>query len=744
MNPFRFLILGGGAIVRDYHLPALDALGWIDRATVVEPWEENARRIKKAFPSAKILTAPYQEVLANREAIDACDGVLVALPNSLHFDASLRSLQAGRPVLCEKPLALTARECLELDQAARRLGMLLAVGMVRRFTPSLTALRDGLRADLIGEPVRIALEQGGDCRHWSWDTETVLRRDQGGCLVNMGIHFLDFLEWIFGRLEPVSYQDDFAGGVEMNCDLSLRTQGGVPVRVRVSWTHRLKNELRVDGTKGALVMRLEDVSGTQWQALDGSVTAELTAERPFVSGDWQATFSSCFAEQFWQFAAEARGTAPRPRLVQAREAAHSHELIEWAYAERTPRAAAVSRRPELPSRAVAVTGGTGFVGSHLVERLAELGMTSIVVPVRHFRTGSQIARFPMEMKRTNLLDQASCQAAFRGARHVFHLAYDSAGDFTVQSTRTVLQAALAEGVESVVVFGTCTVWAGHEGTEVDEATPPLPGLGEYGASKARMQAECLAFAKQHPEMRVSVVAPGAVYGPRGGLFCATPAAAAKEGTFAWFDGGRGICNYVHVANLIDLAILAATKPEAAGECFIGVDGQTDWRRFLGPLVEPWKETIGDLTLADVQALRQQKGRKTGWKDVARAALASPALMSALSGHPMLGPAKNWFTGAFPDRHRQLQSLRVMREHIRKPQPPARGVTTWMADIYGAGTVRFSSRKARQVLGWEPVVGLEQGMAGCVAWLEDTGVHPGRAMKQQPGERQETIAALEAK
>ena len=371
-----------------------------------------------------------------------------------------------------------------------------------------------------------------------------------------------------------------------------------------------------------------------------------------------------------------------------------------------------------------MTGGTGFVGSHLVERLAELEMTSIVVPVRKFRSGSQIARFPVSMKRIDLLDPASCRNALKGAKHVFHLAYGTEGAnaslVTIEGTRNVLRAALQEGAESVVVFSTCTVWGGCEDKVVTENEPVRPALGNYGRSKAQMQKECLQFAKEHPEMRVSVVAPGSVYGPRSELFCIIPCTAAKAGNFAWFEGGRGVCSPVHVANLVDLAILAAQKTEAHGQVFIAVDGQSNWREFLAPLVEPWLDSIPDFSLAKMKSLKRASGKSGTFKDVVKSVINSSELMAAVSNHPILGTLKEGFSRIFSARRRKLLQLRRVTDRINKPNRIIGGVAAWMADIYGPSTVAFSSAKARKLLGWQPRLSLQEGISMSVEWLKQTG------------------------
>lgn len=723
-QPLRLLILGGGAIVTECHLPALRALGWMEGCEVIEPYARNAQAIQSRYPGVRVSSLPYEQVVTDNARLSTFDAALVALPNTLHLDATERCLAAGLPVLCEKPLALTSAGCLQAAAAARLHGKLAAVAMVRRFTPGLLALRESLHRGMIGDLVSITLEHGCSYSVWPSDTETVLRKDQGGCLVNMGIHFLDYLEWIFGALTPVQYSDDLAGGIEVNCDLQLQTASAVPVALRISWTHELSNVLHVAGTCGSLTMDLGKSEFCTWKSADGQIESVIHASKPFASGDWQPTFEACFVEQFYQFALAVRGVESAAPPVTPEHAAHSHELVEWAYQNRQPavRRLPVPARPSLASASVVVTGGTGFIGSHLVERLAELEMKSILVPVRSFRSGAQVARFPATMQRVDLTSLDSCRQAFRGARHVFHLAYGTSGtnlaEFTVDSTRTVLQAALEEKVESVVVFSTCTVWAGYPEGVINEDHAFKPGMGGYGESKLKAHLETLEFARQHPGMRVTIIAPGAVYGPRSTFFVSRPVEAARAGQFAWYDGGRGICNYVHVSNLVDLAILAAQAPTAHGQTFIAVDGHATWREFLTPLVEPWLDRIPELSSSGLPKANSGPPRTGTLRDIARAMLNAPGVMAAISNHPLLGELKERFIRAFPDRHRSIQQWRPVPEFILKPSAPNPEVAPWVASMFGPDTVQFSSAKARRLLDWQPAIDLHQGLAGTVEWLRE--------------------------
>ena len=225
--------------------------------------------------------------------------------------------------------------------------------------------------------------------------------------------------------------------------------------------------------------------------------------------------------------------------------------------------------------------------------------------------------------------------------------------------------------------------------------PFHPALGDYGKAKATMQLECLRFAEQNPNPRVSIVSPGAVYGPRGGLFCRTPYEMAATGSFAWFDEGKGICNYVYVDNLVDAALRAAREPAAHGECFIVVDGQTTWREFLTPLVEPWLDRIPNFSSQDIKALRRKTIQRGTLRDILVAILNSPEVMAAVSRHRLLGASKEWLARRFPKRHRRIQSLRAIPNEITKPWPAQSRPPLWLAEIFGPGTVRFPQLKRKR-------------------------------------------------
>src|SRR5262249_49342385 len=154
----------------------------------------------------------------------------------------------------------------------------------------------------------------------------------------------------------------------------------------------------------------------------------------------------------------------------------------------------------------------------------------VVAAARSPLTCARIARFPVRLEVVDLLDAGAVRQSMRGVKRVFHLAYgrDGAGrrEVTVEGTKNVVNAAIEEGCESVVVVRTAYVFGRPAGI-VDETKPYQPDGGEYGASKAEMERWCLARARSSGLTRLVVLNPSCVYGPWGGAYSELPASLAR-------------------------------------------------------------------------------------------------------------------------------------------------------------------------------------------------------------------------
>jgi predicted dehydrogenase/nucleoside-diphosphate-sugar epimerase len=727
----KLLFLGGGAVIKELYLPALVRLGWLRQCACVETSERSIEAIRSVCKGLTIHRADYREFLERNDFVSKFDGVIVAVPNVFHEDAVIRSLEKGLHVLCEKPLALTGDACLRLAEAANEAERQLSVAMVRRLIPSVTAIREALHGGLLGDLKSLEIRHGSGFQ-WPSDSGSYFRKENGGLLVNMGVHYLDMIEDWVGPLAPVDYRDDNGGGVEANVYYRLLTASGAQVELGLSFTHELDNRIIVRGTRGEITVSVEEFDGCTWRCFDTGLEGRINAQVPFRFGNRSRDFISAFAEQLAEFGEVIAGRE-LPR-VDARQAAKTLELIEWAYHNRRPLYASrfqTADRPRLTPGRVVVTGGTGFTGGRLVERLSEIGFDDIVVPIRSYRSGANVARFRAERVLTDLLSFKSVQNVVSGARYVFHLAYgkdNNAAQVTIQGTRNVLEAAIQAGAEVVVVVSTCSVFGYPEASKpIDEAFPYRPALGDYGRSKAKAERFALARARSSPKTRIVVINPAAIYGPGGPLFTEFPIRSARRGEFCWIEGGRGKINYVFVDNLIDALLLAAQCPEAHGERFIVSDGYCTMRAFLSPILGSLADTLPNYTGAELQAMESR--RRAGVRELLQV-LTNEEVMEVVNRVPILSAVKKRMERHLGGIYRRLQRKRKMWlaedngiSESSRPIPPA-----WLADIFGPIENVYSAAKARRVLGWLPRVSLEEGQQAAIDWLEILGIFPNEAGK----------------
>ncbi|MCJ7431735.1 NAD-dependent epimerase/dehydratase family protein, partial [Candidatus Bathyarchaeota archaeon] len=178
-------------------------------------------------------------------------------------------------------------------------------------------------------------------------------------------------------------------------------------------------------------------------------------------------------------------------------------------------------------RKILVTGGAGFIGSHLTEKL--LGKGYSVVVLDNMTTGNPenlkpFSKLPnFELKKGDIRDRLAIAEATCGTDAVVHLAalidieksvLDPAPTHEVNATGTlnVLQEAVRQGVKRFVLASSAAVYGDTEKLPIKEDTPPKP-MSPYAASKTSAEAYCQAFAKSYA-LNMIILRPFNVYGPR--------------------------------------------------------------------------------------------------------------------------------------------------------------------------------------------------------------------------------------
>ena len=716
----KFVLLGGGAVTSEYYLPALYLMGRLGGVTVVDPDAESMRRRHAEFAAASFVEADYQGWIDGLgDDPSAPESIVIALPNHLHVDAARRALGQGRHVLCEKPLALTSGECSELAMLAEQRGRLLKVAMSRRYLASLRLAREMVLGNELGA-VRAVEVHDRQPFLWRPRSFTFFAPEAGGVLADMGVHYLDYVETLVGPLTPIDYSDDARGGTESSLCYELAA-GEIAVFLKLSRLHRSGGWLRIACERGDI--QVEKAAENEVRVMPlGSPARRVVVEHPFNDESWPSGFHGSFAQMLSDFERAVHGE--QTALADVRDAERTAGLIEWAYARRGGRPSRRIAASQAARDRILVTGGTGFIGGHLVERLAAEDAV-VRVSARSPATCANVARFPVELQPVDLLDRASVQAAVEGSRVVYHLAYGNDGPdqarITIEGTRNVVEAAIAARAECVVVLSTMYVFGFPAGSgPIDETFPYRPFGGDYAESKATMERWCLERARSSGSTRIVVLNPSCVFGPGGGAYTCLPADLAAKGAFCWIDGGRGTANYVFVENLVDAMLAAAEQPAAHGERFIVNDGSVTWRELLSPFVAPLGIVIPDYSSGEFRRLARFGG-PFRLRDLVLAATSAPEVRQVMKRSALVRQAfaiAGRMRPRAPMRADLLQSLTKVAAAEPAGDPPE-----WLAMLYGPSEARFSSSKAAAVLGWRPRVDLETAQNKTVGWLVENGRLP---------------------
>ncbi len=314
-------------------------------------------------------------------------------------------------VFVEKPMAISAADAEAMVRAADQAGVVLAVGLYRRLLPVSRLLRGMLESEMLGRPLWVDIEEGGE---YSWELATlsVLTRagGGGGVLIDLGTHLLDQLFFLLpGEASVTRFADNARGGVETDCELELALQtrwGTVPARVELSRTRQLRGTIQVACEHGMLelVQRRLLHTAHPW-SVRTEVTDPVTGQlRPIsISARWgdegDIIGYKAFRAEFddWIGAIDerrdpqlsGRSVLPVVRTVEACYAspATGWPSRGWTRDWRPPQEA--RRAPAVASGAkprVLVTGAGGFLGCRTVECLHLGGAWDVRALVR--RPGS--------------------------------------------------------------------------------------------------------------------------------------------------------------------------------------------------------------------------------------------------------------------------------------------------------------------------------------------------------------------
>ena len=193
-----------------------------------------------------------------RAMLNEFDAAVVAVPHMLHAPIGIGLLEAGKHVFMEKPLATKVADCERMIAAADAKGVVLSVGLLRRYLRIARWTKALIESGTLGEIKSFDVREGF-VFNWDTSTDAILRPtlSGGGVLMDTGAHTLDLVTWWLGDVASLDYRDDAAeGGVEADCVLECRMASGATGRVELSRTRELSDTIRINGTKGFVEVHL--------------------------------------------------------------------------------------------------------------------------------------------------------------------------------------------------------------------------------------------------------------------------------------------------------------------------------------------------------------------------------------------------------------------------------------------------------------------------------------------------------
>lgn len=250
----KIAVIGAGLQAKR-RLPSMVEGGEYEVVDIVDIIPERAQTLAQQYGAT---ASTDWRTVVTREEIDV---VVVLTPPNSHAEISIAAMQAGKDVLCEKPLALTVKEAQDMVAVATKTKRILKCGFNHRHHPAVAEAYRLFKAGAIGRPLFGRSKYGiggrnGIEKEWRSDPA----QTPGGQLIDQGIHVIDLYRWFLGdvaeatgmvttSLWPIAPLEDNGFGI-------VKTQGGVLASLHSSLTQWINVfEFEIYGDKGSLTVQ---------------------------------------------------------------------------------------------------------------------------------------------------------------------------------------------------------------------------------------------------------------------------------------------------------------------------------------------------------------------------------------------------------------------------------------------------------------------------------------------------------
>ena len=275
MKKVKWGVIGAGGIADRRTLPGMMLAENAELIAVMEISAESAEKLRAKY-NAKRTYTDYKELLADTEV----EAVYIASPVMCHKEQAISAAEAGKHIMCEKPIAMNLADCAEVVEACVKNKVLAATGFMMRYHGYHQKIKQMIESGAIGQVVSAR----GQLTCWYPEIDGAWRQVKalsgGGALIDMGIHCIDLIEYITGgkTVKTVAFNDTktFKYDVEDSSSVLIKLDNGVTGYVDSNFN--IPDEaafcrLEFYGTKGSIL-----AEGTINQVETGTVKAVLTGD----------------------------------------------------------------------------------------------------------------------------------------------------------------------------------------------------------------------------------------------------------------------------------------------------------------------------------------------------------------------------------------------------------------------------------------------------------------------------------
>jgi len=704
------------------YLPALKEVSNCRIDWFADPNLSNAKYAAEEYGGGNV-TRDYSEIIGK------VDAAIVAVPNYLHSKVAVDFLMANRDVFCEKPIADNSQNAREMIHASQKSGARLVVNFARRRFESYRLARSLLNQFFTNKIKRIDCREGLSLAGWPFSSPYLLdkKKSGGGVLIDWGAHKLDILNWLFGYdWEFLSYKDDGLGRIESNCELDLRinwNQSLIPCHIELSYLRRLGRKMTVDTELSCLVI---DES-------ENEICLRIEGEEDFTMKTRKRPYASYFADQIRSFV-----DGSRDECLAGEDALNSLLFIEKCYANRTDlgypwedRSTQVIRAESRPK--ILVVGASGFLGTRLVERLVDFGLT-VRATFHSPAKATRLARLPIELIECDLLEPDEVTRAVAGCDVIVNCAVgkvrspkekDTAMRVYVDGTRNLLEAAKKNGARKFIQISSAAVLGfGRKTDTVNESIGFTPQRSRtfYEKGKISQERVTMEYADSIPTV---ILRPTLIYGPFSEEWVTNIIEHLTDGRVVLVNNG-GVANLVYVDDVVHAIHLAIANDKANGRALIinNDEEAVSWNDYVSRFVEATRIQPNVMRRENLSSLRLKKLMSlcTDSVKACRDNIRSREAMVLLAKIPLVAiVGSKLVKGA--KRKRIEESLSSTSGDLANMRKLLTKYETISSATYENLTCRavFSSAQAKSILGWAPKTRFTDGIRRTLIWAEWVGL-----------------------